>query len=155
MDTWITKLAQEYTPATETGFSNKGTEVKLIINTDNVDIEKLHRLLQSNGFPILDISFSSVEQQKPIQEGTIVQTQNAVVAGAHCIMKTPTNKYTVDEAVLPAGYIGEVVHLNKESAVVNFDANIQVTAVDQSGYISKVAFYVGTLEVKKNNIKAL
>lgn len=155
MEDWITELANEYTPDTETGLTGGKTEVHVVLASDKADIAKLHKLLISNGFPVLEVKCLEKEADKPMLPGSRVQTSSDVVASTNCLIKTPTALYTIAEAVLPAGYIGEVVGIEKDAATVNFDANIKVTAKDQSGYLSTQDYYVGTLKVDLKDLNVL
>lgn len=155
MEDWITELANEYTPDTETGLTGGKTEVHVVLASDKADIAKLHKLLISNGFPVLEIKCLEKEAEKPMLPGSRVQTAADVIASQNCLIKTPTALYTVAEAILPAGYIGEVVGVEKNAATVNFDANIKVTAKDQSGYLSTQDYYVGTLKVDLKDLTVL
>ena len=156
MEEWINDLIQKYAfvePTEET--SSHNTKVTILIAGESPDVKKLHNLLASNGFPVLDVCIEETEQTKVINEGAMVQTNKSVVATTNCLMKTPTALYTVKEAVLPIGYIGEVVSKTDKTASVKFDANIKVTASDQSGYISSVDYYVGTLDIPFEDLNVL
>ena len=152
---YINELAQQYAPMDEAPQAGKRTEVYITLASDEADLGKLHKLLASNGFPVLDLQIKEQECEKPILAGSRVQTNNPVMASEHVVMKTPTTLYTVAEAVLPARYIGEVVSIEKNAATVNFDANIKVTARDSSGYLSTQDYYVGTLKVDLKDLNVL
>ncbi len=153
MTDWINKLAAEMVPQEDPTMYEKNSQVILTLAGENPDLPKLYKLLSSNGFPILDMKTELKDQNFPINEGDKVQVQHDVVASTNITMKTPVSRYTIAEAVLPAGYMGEVIATTKDTATVNFDANIEVSAVDQSGYIEKVAYYVGTITVNKAILK--
>lgn len=155
MNDWIKDMAQEMVPQEDPSMYGKNTQVIITLSGEDADIGKMFKLLASNGFPVLDIKTELKDQTFPLNPGDKVQIQKDVVASTNVIMKTPVSRYIIAEAVLPAGYMGEVVSTSKDTATVNFDANIQVSAVDQSGYMEKVAYYVGTLDIKKKDLKRL
>lgn len=152
MTDWINKLAAEMVPQEDPSMYAKNTEVRLVVAEEEVDIGKMHKLLTSNGFPVIDIKTELKDQSKPINEGDMVQVNHDIVANSNITMKTPTALYTIPEAVIPCGYLGQVVAKTKDTITVQFDANIPVTAYDKSGYIEKVSYYVGTLELSKKDL---
>ena len=154
MEEWIKTLAAEMVPQEDPSMYEKNTQICLTLTGENVDIQKLYKLLTSNGFPVIDIKQEMKEQNLPINEGDMVQTSRDIVANKNTVtMKTPTALYSIPEAVLPQGYLGQVVAKTKDTITVKFDANIPVTAYDQSGYIEKVAYYVDTLELSRKDLK--
>lgn len=152
MTEWIKAMAAEMVPPEDPSISSKNTEVRVVIAAENVDMGKLFKLLNSNGFPVVDIKQEIKKSDTPMVEGDMVQVNRDIVANSNITMKTSTALYNIPEAVLPAGYMGQVVASNKNAVTVQFDANIPVTAYDQSGYISKVSYYVGTLELNKKDL---
>lgn len=155
MEEWINDLVQKYASATEGSDGGHNTKVTLLIAGEELDLKKLHNTLASNGFPVLDVCVEEAERTKIINEGDRVQTNKSVVASKNCLIKTPTALYTVAEAVLPMGYIGEVVTKTNKTASVKFDANIKVTASDQSGYLSSIDYYVETLDIPLDDLNVL
>lgn len=153
MTDWIKKMAQEMVPQEDPSMYSKNTQVIITLASESADMGRLFKLLTSNGFPVIDIKTEMKDQDFPLHEGDKVQIQHDVVAGTNVLMKTPVSRYIIAEAILPAGYMGEVVSTTKDTATVNFDANIEVSAVDQSGYIEKVAYYVGTRTINKKDLK--
>lgn len=156
MSTWIEKLAEDFSSEPKPG-KEESTHLSIAIASSDVDTGKLYKLLSANGFPVVDISESKTEEKPPVPpaEGTMVTTTASVELGKGIMIKTPVTLYTVASAVLPAGYIGEVVKADKNAATVRFDANISVQAMDRSGYLDNVDYFVDTVEVPLNKLTVL
>lgn len=157
MDTWIKKLAEDISETTvEPVEQEKSTHLSLVVAAPDVDMQKLYKLLTSNGFPVMDIRLSNTEEEIPqVSEGDRVETTASVVLGTGIKIKTPTTLYTVASVVLPAGQLGEVVGVEKNAATVRFDANIRVEASDRSGYLDYVDYFVDNAEIPLANLKTL
>lgn len=156
MNTWIEKLAEDFSSEPKPG-KEESTHLSITIATKNVDVNKLYKLLSANGFPIVDISETNTKEKPPVppESGAMVTTTASVDIGNNIMIKTPVSLYTVASAVLPAGYIGEVVKADKNAATVRFDANICVEATDRSGYLNNLDYFVDTVEVPLNKLKSL
>ena len=154
MTDWIQDIVKNNAYEVEQKES-KNTELHIIFADENIDLTKLYKLLVSNGFPVLDISKYSEGKNVDLKEGDIVKTESDIVAGKNITMKTQAELYTVDEAILKKGNIGQVVSVSGDTAEVMFNSNIPVTAVTNNGDIQTVAFYIETLKIKGKDLKLL
>ena len=158
MEEWIKRIAEEFAPAEEnTTKESTNTQLSVLLASSDVDVQKMHKLLTTNGFPILDIRIEETkEQQLPqFEVGDKVTTTASVEVARDVMIKTPTMLYTVASAVLPMGYIGEVVNVEKDAVNVLFDANISVTASDRAGYVDSLDYYVETVKVPLKDLKKM
>lgn len=157
MENWIKRMAEEYAAPSDETSTSENTQLSVLLASKDIDVSKMYKLLSTNGFPVLDIRVQETnENQLPtLEAGDRVTTTASVSLGNNIMIKTPTMLYSVAKAVLPVGYIGEVVNTTKTSATVLFDANIKVTATDREGYTDAVEYYVETAEVPLSNLKKI
>ena len=157
MDEWVKKVAEDYSQQEQTSETPKNTKLSVLLSGADADINKLYKLLATNGFPVLDIRYASTQDTElpVITAGMRVMTKEATQIGSDIMIKTPTTLYTVASAVLPAGYIGDVVEVSENSAKVRFCANISVSAADRSGYIDKLDYYVDTVDIPLKDLNTL
>jgi hypothetical protein len=159
MNDWINGLANEYAPYENTAVDGKvqHTKLSILLASTDVDISKIHEILIKNQIPVLEIRIeqTSDEQLPPIEAGMRVCTKEAMSLGNNICIKTPATLYTVASAILPAGYVGDVLDVAENAATVKFGANIRVSAVDRSGYTDAVDYFVDTLTIPVKDLKIL
>ena len=157
MDNWVKRLAEEYAPQEELPREGKHTKLSVLLSTADVDINKLYKLLATNGFPVLDIRVqdTSIDALPVVAAGKRVITKEAVQVGSDIMVKTPTTLYTVASAVLPAGYVGDVLDVSENRATVRFCTNISVSAMDRSGYSDTLDYFVDTLSIPVTDLQIL
>lgn len=156
MDEWVNGLAEEYTPQEE-AHRDEHTKLSVLLASADVDVNKMYKLLATNGFPVLDIRVQSTDDTAlpQISAGMRVITKDAIQIGKDIMVKTPTTLYTVASAILPSGYVGDVVNVSENSATVRFCANISVSAVDRSGYSDNLDYFVDTLRIPVKDLNVL
>ena len=156
MDEWVKKLAEEYVP-TDTPENQENTKLSVLLAASDVDINKMMKLLSTNGFKVVDIRVESTKdnQLPEVQAGMRVVTKKATQIGSNIMIKTPATLYTVASAVLPAGYVGDVLDVDKNCATVRFCANISVSGCDTSGYTDNLAYFVDTLDIPVKDLNIL
>lgn len=156
MDEWVTQLAEEYT-SPDTPKKEENTKLSVLLATPDVDIDKMMRLLSTNGFHVVDIRVENTKDDKlpDLQAGMRVVTKTATQVGSDILIKTPTTLYKVAHAVLPAGYVGDVLSIDKNNATVRFCANISVSGRDASGYTDNLAYFVDTLDIPVKDLNIL
>lgn len=155
MKDWINDLANASMPIQDKPKEKQYTQVQLVFGADDVNLGKLYNVLKENGFPVEEVFSYTGTDQEDVKPGDMIKTTEPVTAGVNSLMKTQATLYTIPEAVIPEGYIGEVVSVDAKTADIKFDANIDVTAFTNSGNLEKVAYYVGTIKIAKQKIKLL
>lgn len=157
MKEWIDGLANEYAEAPISQGKAKHTKLSLLLASADVNISKIREILIKNRIPVLEIRVETTEESQlpDIEPGMRVCTNASVDLGKDIMIKTPATLYTVASAVLPIGYVGDVVGVTENSATVRFGANIRVSAVDRSGYMDSVDYFVDTLDIPVKDLTIL